>query len=114
MNFILPNASREIKAIKEVSLNVGSHELLGALYAVGHGQASIEKLAQSFSIQCESKKISPSTAEHGAAAHEEALGTARKGLTVGFSGPQQHPHPLFHALAPPPLETCSKVFLLCL
>ena len=30
--------------------------------------------------------MSHSSAEHGAVAHEEALGTARKGLTAGLEG----------------------------
>ena len=37
-------------------------------------------------IPCESKKMSISSAEHGAVTHEEALGTAQKGLTVGLKG----------------------------
>ena len=32
------------------------------------------------------KKISHSSAEHGAVTHGEALGTARKGLTAGLEG----------------------------
>ena len=34
----------------------------------------------------EPRKMSHSSAEHGAATHEEALGTARKGLTAGLEG----------------------------
>ena len=40
----------------------------------------------SLHVQCESEKMSRSSAEHGAVTHEVALETAGEGLTAGLKG----------------------------
>ena len=48
--------------------------------------ATVMSLVYEDALQCESKKMSHSSAEHGAVAHEEALGASWKGLTAGLEG----------------------------